>query len=63
MELQAAVGMLSYLKGSTQTEILIVLHQVARFCNNPRLVQKCAAIRIVKYLASTSTYVDLPDGN
>ena len=28
-----------------------------------RLVHGCSAIRIANYLTSTSTYVDLPDGN
>ena len=33
------------------------------FCNIPRLVHKRSVRRISKYLAITSTYVDLPDIN
>ena len=40
----------------------MTVHQCYRFCNNPGLVQKRAVRRIAKYLVSTSTYVDLPDG-
>ena len=39
------------------------LHQCEKFCNNLHLVHECAIRRIVQYLASTSTYVDLPDKN
>ena len=59
----ADVGMLSYIWGSTQTATSIVVHQCALFCNNPCLVHKCAVRNITKYLKSTCTYVDLPDGN
>ena len=41
----------------------MAIHQCARFCNNSRLVYERSIRRIAKYLASTSTYVDLPDGN
>ena len=60
---RAAVGMLSCLQGSTRMEISMSVHQCAYIFNNPRLVHKRAATRIVNYLASISTYVDLPDGN
>ena len=40
-----------------------LLHQCARFCNNLRLVYKHTIGCIAKYLASTSTYVNLPCGN
>ena len=40
----------------------MVVHQCVRFCNNLRLVHKLTIIHIAKYLASPSTYVDLPDG-
>ena len=59
----AALGILSYLQGSTQQEISMAVHQCARFCNNLLLVHKHAFIRITKYLSSTSTYVDLIDVN
>ena len=41
----------------------MAVHQCAQFCNNLRLVHGCAVRRIAKYLASTSTYADLPDVN
>ena len=41
----------------------MALHQCARFCNNPHIVHERAVRHVVKYLASTSTYVDLTDGN
>ena len=55
--------MLSYLYGWTQPEISMHVHQCARFFNNPRLVHGRTIRRIVKYLASTYTYVYLPDLN
>ena len=55
--------MLSYIQGSTQPEISMAVHQCACFCNNPRLLHKRAVRLIDKYLASMSTYVDLPYGN
>ena len=55
--------MLSYLQVSTQPEIPMAVHQCAPFFNNPRLLHERAIIRITKYLVSTSTYVDLQDGN
>ena len=58
---RAAVGMLHYLQGSTQTEISMSIHQCAHFGNNPHLVHERAVRRIAKHLASTSTYVNLPD--
>ena len=41
----------------------MAVHQCALFYNNPCLVHDRAVRRIPKYLASTSTYVDLPNGN
>ena len=41
----------------------MVVHQCAPFCNNTCLVHERAIRCMAKYLASTSTYVDLPDGN
>ena len=55
--------MLSYLQVSTRPKISMAVHQCECFCNNPRLVQERAVRRISKYLSSTYTYVDLPDGN
>ena len=58
-----AVGVLGYLQVSTQPEILTNIYQCALFFNNPRLLHERAIIRIEKYPASMSTYVDLPEGN
>ena len=41
----------------------MAVRQCERFCNNPRLLHERAVRRNEKYLVSTSTYVDLPDGN
>ena len=55
--------MLSYIKGYTQPEISMSVHQCAQFCNNPRFVHKHDIRHIAKFLSSTSTYVDLTDRN
>ena len=60
---RSKVGMLSYLRVLTRPEISMAVHQCERFCNNPRLVHKCAIRRIANYLVSMSTYVYLLDGN
>ena len=39
------------------------VHQCAHFFNYPHLMYKRSVRKIAKYLASTSTYVDLLDGN
>ena len=41
----------------------MAINQCAHFFNNPLLVHKRTVRKIAKYLASTSTYMDLPDGN
>ena len=41
----------------------MAIHQCAFFCNNPHLVHERAIRLIAKYLASTSTHVDLTNGN
>ena len=41
----------------------MAIHQCSRFFNIPHLVHKCAIRRNEKYLASTCTYVDVPDRN
>ena len=58
-----AVSILSCIHGSTRPEISMSVHQCARFFNNPRLVHEISVRCIAKYLASTSTYVDLPSLN
>ena len=41
----------------------MAVHQCAQFFKNPHLVHTQAFRHIPKYLASTSTYLDLPDSN
>ena len=55
--------MLSYLQGSTWSEISMAIKQCARFLNNPHLMHKRAVRRIVKYLAIIPKYMDILDGN
>ena len=55
--------MLSYIQGSTLPEISMAVKQCERFCNNLRLGQERTIIHIATYLASTSTYMDLPNKN
>ena len=45
-----AVGMLSYLQNTSCLEILMAVHQTARFSNNPTLSHKKSIMRIGKYL-------------
>ena len=60
---RTAVVMLNYIQGSTLPDISMVVQKCAPFCNNSRLVQEHSVRRITKYLARTSTYVDIPYGN
>ena len=46
----------------TLLEIPMTIHQCARFFNNTCLVHKRSISCLEKYLASTSTYMDLPFG-
>ena len=48
-----AVGMMTYLQGNSQPEILMAVHQTARFCNNPMLSLKKAIKRLGRYLIHT----------
>jgi hypothetical protein len=48
-----AIGMLTYLKGNTRTEISMATHQLARFCQDPRLSHEQATTRLGRYLAHT----------
>ena len=41
----------------------MTVHQCAQLCNDLSLVHERAIRHIANYLASTSTYVYLPDGN
>ncbi len=50
---RTAVGMLNYLQGNTRPEIAMAVHQVARFCNDPKLCHEKAVMRIGRYLLHT----------
>ena len=45
--------MLNYLEKTLRLEIAYVVHQCARFCENPKLLHERAVHRIVRYLTST----------
>jgi hypothetical protein len=47
---RTAVGMLSYLQGHTRPDISMPVHQMARFCNDPKLSHKQAITHIRRYL-------------
>ena len=48
-----AIGMLTYLQGTTRPDISIAVHQCAHFCINPMLSHERAVLRIGKYLLGT----------
>jgi histone deacetylase 1/2 len=48
-----AVGMLTYLQGTTRPELAMAVHQCARFCIDPKLLHERAINRIGKYLQGT----------
>ena len=45
--------MLTYLQGNTRPEISMATHQLASFCQDPRLTHEQAATRLGRYLAHT----------
>jgi len=45
-----AIGMLTYLQGSTRPDISMAVHQAARFCIDPKLSHERAVKRIGRYL-------------
>ena len=47
---RTAVGMLSYLQGHTRPDISMPVHQMAHFCNDPKLSHEQAITRIGRYL-------------
>ena len=47
---QMATGMLNYLQGNSRAEMSMVVHQTARFCNNPILSHEKATKRLGRYL-------------
>ena len=50
---RSAVGMLGYLAGTSRAEIAMVVHQCARFNNNPMLSHERSITRICRYLLLT----------
>ncbi len=50
---RTAVGMMFYLQGHTRLDILMPVHQTARFSNDPKLVHEQAITRIGQYLLGT----------
>lgn len=51
-----AVGMLTYLQGTTRPEISMAVHQTARFSVQPMLSHERAIMRIGKYLKGSKEY-------
>ena len=51
---RSAIGQLNYLTGSTRPELMMSVHQCARFSDDPRLPHEQAVKRIVRYLKSTA---------
>lgn len=47
------IGMLNYLANTIRLDIMMAVHQCARFCKNPKLSHEKAVKRIVKYLLGT----------
>ena len=52
---RTAIGMLGYLSGNTRPDLLMAVHQCARFNNDPRLSHEIAVKRIGRYIRGTST--------
>jgi hypothetical protein len=50
---RTAVGMLSYLQNTSRPKILMAVHQMARFSNNPMLSHKKLIMHIGRYLLDT----------
>ncbi len=47
------IGMLTYLQGNTCLEILMATHQLAQYCQDPRLSHEQATTHLGRYLAHT----------
>jgi hypothetical protein len=45
--------MLTYLQGYTRPEISMATHQLAQFCQDPKLIHEQATTRLGRYLAHT----------
>ena len=50
---RAITGMLNYLTGSTIPDISMVVHQISRFSNDPKLSHEKSIIRVCRYLLGT----------
>ena len=50
---RSVIGMINYLVNCTHPEISFAVHQCARFCHDPKLIQEQAVKRIIRYLLST----------
>jgi hypothetical protein len=48
-----AIGMLTYLQGNTRPEISTATHQLAQYCQDPRLSHEQATAHLGRYLAHT----------
>ena len=48
-----AIGMLTYLQGTSRPDIAMPVHQCARFSSNPKRSHEKALIKIVRYLKGT----------
>jgi hypothetical protein len=48
-----AIGILTYLQGNTRPDISMTTHQLAQFCQDPRLSHEQATTRLGRYLAHT----------
>ena len=48
-----AVGMLTYLQGTSRPDISMAVHQCARFSSNPKRSHEKAIIKIIRYLKGT----------
>ena len=46
-----AIGLLTYLQNTTQSDIFMAVHQAARFCIDPKLLHERAVKRIGRYLS------------
>ena len=47
------IGMLTYLQGTSRTDILMVTHEAARFCIAPKLSNERVAHHISRYFKAT----------
>ena len=53
---RSIVGMLNFLSGSTRPDIAMAVHQVARFCSDPRRMHEKVIMRIARCLQCTAKF-------